>query len=74
MAWLKASGIGDGMLVARLSPCLWRPSMKRYDAEVGLDPDSLVAKKNSGVGAWLLALAGSGSAAGHVYQPGHDRD
>ncbi len=34
------------------------PSMKRYDAEVGLDStwNSPVAKKN-GVGAWLLALA-----------------
>ncbi len=61
IAWL-ALGLrhrGIGMLVALIIFRVFAvPSMKRYDAEVGLDStsNSPVAKKN-GVGAWLLALA-----------------
>ncbi|STU60601.1 di-/tripeptide transporter [Klebsiella pneumoniae subsp. pneumoniae] len=58
--WHWGFGIGGiGMLVALIIFRVFAvPSMKRYDAEVGLDStwNSPVAKKN-GVGAWLLALA-----------------
>lgn len=74
--WHWGFGIGGiGMLVALIIFRVFAvPSMKRYDAEVGLDS----TEQPGGEKEWrwsVAAGAGAGSGgAGHAYQPGHDRD